>query len=1551
MPPKDLELTPEELEGQIATGKPLTSNPFEEKLKGIDTKLIDSPQQPSQEKINTEKLTEAITALAPIVRKIKGSHHPLERIVEEFYLSFNRILNEPKNPGQAKKADFENWEEFTSGKGKVYKLIEETKKRNVEEEKQIEAFGKKSWEEFFESLDNKTPKLERDFRVKQVNEVITKMKAAKEGAPVARQRAVNSYVGSFEAMIKKIKSGSRVGDTQKKRWLEVSSHLEEWLALPRPEESVDLLKDKLPHISSTISRIDALLPQLQVLIPQGHESVATKFDKHKTAFQRIINHFDPENSEYLKPDKPNALLSDVRLWNEFEKSEAGKGGADPDRSYLSRILDDLEKRDEELKASEVAPAAPEVVPTPEPSAEAPQASPEVIQPEPPLDPEIPQGTTEPESLPLPPQPTEYPHASYLKQIEVSGLTIEMLKAIPAFANIEESEGKVAWVLQKFNEVKLRHIKNEATQEFEKRYRESIHVRKWWKNRTRKGGIDKLAHELSKEDFDFEKYGADIENLIYLADAAPEMELVEKNGKTEIVVNYLDTRDIPEADRPLITAFNEKATAYAKLPPKNEWKKHSAAKIAEYQKIQQEFESEKSMLLDKIPDFFKTSSKEGNTTTTEKYTKADAMRLVNDAEFSLEMHQLINNHPNAEIMLKKLAESTGLDRKWNVVKENYQKAKELGVMGLASSTGGLAVGGFAGRWIARSYLVGIGATWALPFVVAGIGATFGYVKGGKRAEETLRREEELMRLGFEDQTHSYKLLPKLNAKFEERRKLTQRLQKETNPKNKQKLQSKIEALNEKIDSLRGTDQNFIRANTLKVKFKPEGSVEEKEGAKLGAADKINHRIAHLTELLEMSYDDFIKTPHGKHHNKKPLNPEEFEAKRKDWAESLEVRLEYTKQKLDEGKITFGKEEGALAQQLKLYQAMGAASAKLLTLSPDQKFNQTKIFRLGTERETTRRGALRTMLMNAETRIANNQAAYIKHQKIVGALTGGLVSGVGAGVGLWASGFYHDSIHAVQGKLQALKGENFVEGRASEAAVVASVNKNLEHGMTNSLIPKPMPAPVEAPFPPGHDAAPVVPFRNVSNVSLRDLPEAPTPQSPLRVDAKGFRMYNDRISDEFKDSVRPVRNVIKTPEVKPFFEGEPHTYKVAKDYQGREHALIDAFKKMGGAKDINAAQAEINKRLGAGWEEKYFSKDVHKGDEFRMNVKDGPIKIERYRNGKLFERLVEENGKLKKLPLTTEKAASTIKAAATPMPHTTPIAPQPQVETPNISPYDSLPKKEFASAGTIREDVRVEATSDSKAIRAILETPSAAEGYGFKGNPTGPEFKKWVDEMEQLIKKENPALELFTPNAGARIELTRTPDGGWFADVKQEGKVFHMNPADTTDGVKASEIKAPIPEAAPVTVDTTSQETLKAFSHFEVTAPTNLPAALDSALMKDPRFAALDENGKSNYLYQLFMKQYIEPANGSATFFEENFGGAAAKNPFKIEAGILQLDGSFVDGEDVISDTFKEIKSGTVPPEARDFRKHIAGLAERLKDVDPVKINKDLILSTLRELKGQ
>jgi hypothetical protein len=624
-------------------------------------------------------------------------------------------------------------------------------------------------------------------------------------------------------------------------------------------------------------------------------------------------------------------------------------------------------------------------------------------------------------------PSYSPSPEVLEKLKtIKGLTPEMLASIPEFADIADSEGKVYWMLEKLQNVKLRSIDKEAREGHEKHVREAaegsnnhllgkakVLFKKIGRNAFRDGKIQARRTELIDKDFNLDFHREDIKDLIHLADAGPDMKLEKDDkGKTELIAQYL--HDPEGVHSQALDSFNKAATAYAKLPPEYEWSKKDKET---YFTIKNTYENEKKKALNEIKKSIKTeqATNSASNEPVRNYSDNEALLIVNQADFEMKTHQSLNNYPNAELELKKLAEKKGWFR---------QKAEAVTQGAIAMKTG-LASAGI--RVGVKSIIGAAAGAAALPLTSLALGASFGAWRGYKGGEKNLKREEELMRLGFEGQTNHGRRLDPL---MKQRNDLRKALEKETDPKKIKTLNLQLYDNNEELKNLnaKNTNRNFLNADD--------------------AIEKINH----LNEYLRMDHATYVRhlLDRRKNYETKFSVPteNEFAEKQRDWQEKLDVRLEFTKRKLEEGKIGFGKEEEALKKRLDLIQTMGEATATSVAL-PD---HQEKVFER-TYGNKTRRSALEKVLVQAESKISKNQSWYKVKQAGLGTLTGGTFAFIGSEAGgLLRSGIESSSAiaHDVHVEAHNIMQHNYQAGKVLEKTFNNAVHNNVAHTITRSML---------------------------------------------------------------------------------------------------------------------------------------------------------------------------------------------------------------------------------------------------------------------------------------------------------------------------------------------------------------------------------------------------------------------------------------------------------------------------------------------------------------------
>lgn len=1164
-------------------------------------------------------------------------------------------------------------------------------------------------------------------------------------------------------------------------------------ALSEQEKFIAEWEEKIPAVKDVILRLDVILPQRHLIDSTGNQPATwDALALHKKIFEKIVDKYNGVVSAEIVTEE------DVKKWSNFIRPDS--------RLYFTMLA--FEKELEELqkpKAEVVSPVEPNV---------------EEIKPVPKMRDAVPiVKKHEPEVLPtpaltLPPIIEE--------KLAATGLTLEDLATIPEFADIANSEGKIFWMLERFNQVKLRRIKNEATEQFEKENREirnrGAFAKKIWRNIRRGSLVEMKAEEYAREEFKFEKYRHDVEGLVHLASASPDMVLKKKGGETSVVAQYIEgVRGIHDTR---FSNFNECATAFANIPPKYEWKKVSKKDRAEYERIEKEYQTSRDSLFASIPRHLKTFEKGVKGDKTDFYTNEDALNILSNADFSVKMHQSINSHPTAELELKRLAETNGWNRKWDIAKAQLGIA---GGAGLAGSTLGFSAGAAAIRWGTRSSLILTGAAMAAPLVLAGsalgLGGVIGWKRGEIKAKKHITKEEELMRLGME----------------------------------------------EKKSRKGGTELNFISAEASAVK------------------------IFELRNLLGMEYREYIQTRRGLDAVRSPISLSEFEARKEEWAEKLQVRIEYTKKKIDEGKISFGKEEKALVNRFHLLQEMGNAKAELALLTGHDGVKEEMVGKSG----KTRRGSLENKLLRAEMKIEKNRGAYIDKQKRMGLLTGIAFAGIGFGAGRLISEYVFGShvAHAVENKIQAVKSAQFTEGKMLERSVREAVKINIAHPEVQQLIKETTPT------------APEVPARAFH-------------YDPTDLNGKPYDLPLDKPVPNLEPSGSISENIPLHPISTPEAVDKPFEVSLTNETQSREYALKQFFMHKGmssaeaGKKASQTIKDMVKDIPGSNGERSLPF--VHKGDKVMIFEKDGKVNVNVIPKGQVVEQM------------------------------------------PKIKVEESVVIKDG------QQDVftgkRIGGDSAERAVTRVLRTN--AQEFGFKGDIENKvEVRKWADGVTKEVLRQNPKMANIVTHNGDKLELVRTPNGKWFAEVERNtvipNKVVEPAPKEFLDQPEPVDfLRKPdiIPEIEEdLAPDLKKQEdlffngepavpTAEALSPQEIKGVDSLSTAIEKTFANDPRFGNLQPRDQDKFLFKAWMHLIDTAQKGGniGKFFSDM--GIKSGNPFNIKNDSINVAKVF--DKQTLDKIFNDIAEGKVSDEVVGFEGRISNRLASLKNMSPEKLGGEI-----------
>ena len=626
--------------------------------------------------------------------------------------------------------------------------------------------------------------------------------------------------------------------------------------------------------------------------------------------------------------------------------------------------------------------------------------------------------------------------------------------------------------------------------------------------------------------------------------------------------------------------------------------------------------------------------------------------MNDVDFNIKMNQTLNAYPDAEIELKRMAESTDFQRMLHGFKVQMKE-------------GGLYVAGGATARVSTKLILGGLAGPLAATIFAGLG--IGWWRGGIKGKQDLQKEEELIRMGFEEQTSGNKKVGKLlKDKAITAMLLSKADTNGTSPESKEYMERKIKWINDEIVSIRakGTESNLQDSTSL--------------------SSKLGSKIDQLKGFLQMEYKDYVNTPEGK-----KASPEDFEKKRIDWAEKLEVRLEYTKNKLDAGKIVFGKEEVALGNRYELIKKMAEASAEVSLIPSHEEIVFKRIYG-----DKTRRSQIEKVLLTAEEKIAKNQSSYVLKKKIIGALSGGALSGAGFSVSHLAMEHFGSTVsHFINEKASGVAGLlGYAKGKEINTAMVDAVKTHIAHEHTEAII---------------HDHI-KLDLNTKATDFTNDLPKT----------SDVTHLYNHNIL-----STKVVENHVET--IKPF------EYVLKNQTQSREYALIKYYESKGLSHHDAGTKANLVMREMYGPKGERAANFVHKGDHIVIT---------------------EENGK----PHIEVVSGKHVNAVHTPEKATVPSHEQVKGAVEN-KPVRIL-KPTTPAPEHAQEVVHVNNVEHPLANHPIAEhLAKDPQKYGFKGNIKNPEeVKAWLDKNTSQLIDKNPQLKNIPPEHIK--EVYRTVTGG-------------------------------------------------------------------------------------------------------------------------------------------------------------------------------------------------
>ena len=407
-------------------------------------------------------------------------------------------------------------------------------------------------------------------------------------------------------------------------------------------------------------------------------------------------------------------LTLINLKNDLAKIKKKK-----DRESRQQRINKLEEEINEINARlGVKEATPPVIPAEtivpvQEQANPAEASPEKVPTN--VEPEIAPINIEPEIIPAPGMPIEKtPEEIKIENLEEKfkflNISLNDLESVEGYNSL--SYGQKILLADNLKQLVLGRIQNEALGEYKEKVGQEKLLKRIWLGISKKFQIAKSeknkAEEISKGGIDL--HGPILKQLVNgLREFGPEVEEIDE----KLEIKYLSEKDFsselnflsPE-EKDIVKTFNHSAEKFSKIP--DEWRYHTASKSdqAKFMAAKKEYET---ALAGIAPIIRRERS--------EDYTVAALQELDKKVAFN----QFLNTNPEAEKILA------------NIKDKNVLSTFLKSLIKSSASMNGLF---FAGGAVVRSFTVG-----ALGFVGAPLAAgIIGGLRARHRAKENIKETE-------------------------------------------------------------------------------------------------------------------------------------------------------------------------------------------------------------------------------------------------------------------------------------------------------------------------------------------------------------------------------------------------------------------------------------------------------------------------------------------------------------------------------------------------------------------------------------------------------------------------------------------------------------------------------------------------------------------------------------------------------------------------------------------------------------------------------------------
>ncbi len=989
------------------------------------------------------------------------------------------------------------------------------------------------------------------------------------------------------------------------------------------------------------------------------------------------------------------------------------------------------------------------------------------------------------------------------KLSTLGVTREQLVGIKGFENIAGSEGRVLAVINNIEQIRLKEIDEKAREGSEQHVRTSGSLTgRIWRglgfNRRRE--IEDRKIEEGKKPFDVSAHSDEIKGLVDIVSAGPEVTIrKDADGKfiglsTEYINEVKGSPEYTKAYR-----FNDFASKFAQLPPKYTWEKYSTKEQKSFKETSDEYEKEKNNLL--------------------RMKGEKGMREVNDAEFQVRMAQTMNAYPNGAAELTRLAEAKGWDKQISLLRAQIGP----GAVGFAT--------GLGARFATKSIVASTLGAVALPLTALGLAGAFGYMRGKEKAQESLVKQDELMRIGMEQDKSAGK----------------------------------------------GTKGNFVKVEHL------------------------TKQISFLEDKLVMDYKTYLNTTKDK-----PMSLDAFNKDKAVAAERLQVRLEYTKQKVEEGKVVFGKNADAIIKQYELIQSMSRASGEISLVSDMVGIDDGRQF--ANAKGKTRRSRLANLLEHAESKIEKNRSQYVRDRAAISGLVGVATAGLGYEIG----GVIHDYFGAhgadeIHKQAQLLRVNGDMKG-------AAQLEKMTEDGVKNVVV---------------HD--------KFEKLSL-ELDEKLFQKKMEVLEIRELAIH--RGIDIPKDA--EVQYTKQFGKVKSFvWQGKTYEVNTDTNMFPKGEPVVSDRPPVGAKINRDALRELQDEKVSVEQQEKELVESIIKAKKqnisLDINTQSEDITADLPRSSyseqlKEFEYAVPRG-------VTPEDV----------------IIPENVVEKPFIYKLATENQsREYAMIQYLREQGMGEKEAGRKAHLLMKEIfgPKGERGLDWVHKGDNINIFEKDGKLHLEVNPENtPVLEkapilsnvVETPKVvEPEIEILPTsatenpPQPNLDPNLNSEKTVIPQ-PKSSAPILTSEVTPSPTPSPTPEVI-----QAVQEIAPYEVKAPTSLPQVINDLLKIDGRMETMTDLQKDQVVYDVLVNHFLEKEHTIPGYMKSV--GISSGDIFDIQSGTLKLGD---ESKDVLGDSIQRVKDGAVTVNVQGFRANFGKVSESLKGYVSADMNSTLIVEELRK----